>query len=81
VCVTSPRGKIVNEMPSIKKLPCFISMARRASILRPALRDYGGQVVPAYAKASAGRHGAKRRAIPQAQYKEVGSGETLSNQV
>ena len=27
-------------------------------LLRPALRDYGGQVAPAYAKASAGKHGA-----------------------
>jgi len=27
-------------------------------LLRPALRDYGGQVAPTYAKASAGKHGA-----------------------
>ena len=52
-----------------------------ASILRPALRDYGGQVAPTYAKALAGRHGAECIAISQAQYREVDSGETLSNQV
>jgi len=39
-------------------LSCTISLKHRASILRPALRDYGGQVTPAYAKASAGKHGA-----------------------
>ena len=27
-------------------------------LLRPVLRDYGGQVAPTYAKASAGKHGA-----------------------
>jgi hypothetical protein len=30
-------------------------------LLRPVLRDYGGQVAPAYAKASAGKHGAWRK--------------------
>ena len=37
---------IYEWVASIKKFgPCFISMARKASILRPASRDYGGQVV------------------------------------
>ena len=34
------------------------STVHGASILRPALRDYGGQVAPAYAEAPADKHSA-----------------------
>ena len=46
--------------PEISSTLTFPLLPTSRILLRLALRDYGGQVAPAYAKASAGKHSVRR---------------------